>query len=220
MLQALVWIMLRDGAGGDGCLPGSWGAASPSRIPLFCRWEPPRGAGSGAAGKGQLCACPACPGHASVSVCWPKAWSRWQRHEELKWLLYSRDVPRDRGTAEILLQALLCPCLEPGERGRSRWPGALAACLRQCWDEPPWTSCLPRRSVPGEPLPAVAWGSPASLRGLRDSDGLWEQKLGLCCLPCSRAGKPALLQPQLCQPLRVPCSVGKALQARRPANAR
>lgn len=77
-----------------------------------------------------------------------------------------------------------------------------------------------RAEVLGEPLPAVAQGSPASLCGLQGGDGLWEQKLGLCCPPCGRAGKPALLQPQLCQPLRVPCSVGKVLQAHVAANAR
>lgn len=77
-----------------------------------------------------------------------------------------------------------------------------------------------RAEVPGEPLPAAAQGSPASLHGLRGGDGLQEQKLGLCCVPCSRAGKPALLQPQLCQLLQVPCSMGKVLQAHTAANAR
>lgn len=57
-----------------------------------------------------------------------------------------------------------------------------------------------RAEVPGEPLPAVALDSPASLCRRRGGDGLWEQNLGLCHLPCSRARKPALLQPQLCQP--------------------
>lgn len=58
-----------------------------------------------------------------------------------------------------------------------------------------------RAEVLGEPLPAAAQDSPASLCRLRGGDGLWEQNLGLCHLPCSRARKPAFLQPQLCQPL-------------------
>lgn len=37
MFQALVWIMLQDGAGGNGCLSGSQGAVSLSCVPPLCR---------------------------------------------------------------------------------------------------------------------------------------------------------------------------------------
>lgn len=77
MFQALVCIMLWDRAGGNGCLPGSWEAASPSRVPPLCG-SPLGERGLVLLARGSFvlpCARPAWPGHFRVGICWPKAGS-------------------------------------------------------------------------------------------------------------------------------------------------